>query len=145
MPDPKFTLAIEKIVAKDKRYPCAAYEFLDLALKFTQEKKTQEKAEKPDGKARHVTGQELLKGIREYALEQFASMAIVVFEEWGITSCEDFGEIVFNMVDEGILSKTKEDARKDFAGGFDFYEAFSVPFLPPSARGRRNIPLSGNN
>jgi uncharacterized repeat protein (TIGR04138 family) len=140
MPDPKFTLAIEKIVAKDKRYPCAAYEFIESALKFTQVK-----AEKTDGKTRHVTGQELLEGIREYALEQFASMAIVVFEEWGITSCEDFGEIVFNMVDEGILSKTKEDARKDFAGGFDFYEAFSVPFLPPSARGCRNIPLSGNN
>jgi len=140
MPDPKFTLAIEKIVAKDKHYPCAAYEFLELALKFTQEK-----AKKTDGKIRHVTGQELLEGIREYALEQFASMAIVVFEEWGITSCEDFGEIVFNMVDEGILNKTEEDARKDFAGGFDFYEAFSVPFLPPSARGCRNIPLSGNN
>lgn len=140
MHDPKFTLAIEKIVAKDNRYHRGAYEFLEYALKFTQEKVV-----RTDGKSRHVTGQELLVGIREYALQQFASMAIMVFEEWGVTCCKDFGEIVFNMVEEGILSKTKEDSRKDFVGGFDFYEAFSVPFLPPSARGCRNIPLSGSN
>ncbi|MBO4796591.1 MAG: hypothetical protein J5553_04315 [Verrucomicrobia bacterium] len=58
----------------------------------------------------------------------------MVFAEWGITRCEDFAEIVFNMVEEGMLSKTEQDSKEDFRKGFDFYDAFTKPFLPPSKR-----------
>jgi uncharacterized repeat protein (TIGR04138 family) len=77
-----------------------------------------------------VTGRELLSGIRTYALAQFGPMAMTVLDEWGVTRCEDFGEIVFNMVDAGLLSKTDSDSREDFQGGYSFDEAFRNPFLP---------------
>jgi uncharacterized repeat protein (TIGR04138 family) len=78
----------------------------------------------------HVTGQELLEGIRDLALNQFGPLAKTVFDHWGVKRCEDFGEIVFNMVEVGLLGKTEKDSRADFAGGYDFDEAFVKPFLP---------------
>jgi uncharacterized repeat protein (TIGR04138 family) len=53
-----------------------------------------------------------------------------VLQEWGVRQCEDFGEIVFNMVEGGVLSKTSKDSREDFKGGYDFESTFRVPFLP---------------
>jgi uncharacterized repeat protein (TIGR04138 family) len=80
-----------------------------------------------------VSGHELLEGIRLYALQQFGPMARTVLEDWGIRACEDFGEIVFNMVEHKILSKTDDDSREHFKGGYDFRDAFEKPFIP-SAR-----------
>jgi uncharacterized repeat protein (TIGR04138 family) len=116
------------MVEHDQRYRRDAYLFLRGALDYVR---------KPAGKARkieacHVTGQELLAGIRAYALEVYGPMAKTLLNEWGIHTCEDFGEIVFNMVDHGLLSKTEKDSRDDFKGGYDFDEAFRKPFLPPS-------------
>jgi hypothetical protein len=59
-------------------------------------------------------------------------------EEWGVRRCEDFGEIVFNMIDVGWLAKKKTDTRADFEGGYDFDEAFRTPFLPQSRRVARS-------
>ncbi|MBC8097592.1 MAG: hypothetical protein H7Y43_17455, partial [Akkermansiaceae bacterium] len=59
-------------------------------------------------------------------------MAITVLEEWGIRTCQDFGEIVFNMVEVGLLAKTEKDTRDDFQGGYAFEDAFRKPFLPQS-------------
>ena len=53
-----------------------------------------------------------------------------MFEEWGIHSCADFGEIVFNMVEIGLLAKTENDSREDFKNGYSFEHAFRKPFLP---------------
>ena len=50
--------------------------------------------------------------------------------EWGIHTCQDFGEIVFDMVEIGLLAKTDNDSRTDFAAGYDFFDAFRKPFLP---------------
>jgi uncharacterized repeat protein (TIGR04138 family) len=80
-----------------------------------------------------VSGQELLEGIREFALEQYGPMTFALLEGWGLRRCEDFGEIVFHLVDYGVLGKTEQDRREDFAGGYDFREAFLRPFEP--ARG----------
>ncbi|MGC8743129.1 MAG: Minf_1886 family protein [Verrucomicrobiia bacterium] len=120
---------IEKIVEKDKRYSKDAYYFVREALEFTQQKLGKKSA---IGEERHITGQQLLEGIRDYALSQFGPMTLTVFEEWGIHSCEDFGEIVFNMVDAMLLAKTENDTREDFKNVYDFYEVFQKPFLPPS-------------
>jgi|SRR6266850_840784 len=117
-----FEEAVQQIVAKDSRYQRDAYNFVRDALDRT--KKTVGK------KVVHVTGQQLLTGIREFGLSQFGPMAMTVFEEWGIKSCEDFGEIVFNLVDNGVLAKTESDSRADFADGYAFWEAFRKPFLP---------------
>ena len=118
------TLAL--ILAKDSRYHRDAYLFVKDALDHTQKTVVKESREQ----VRHVTGQELLEGIRGYALVQFGPMAEMVFEEWGVKRCEDFGEIVFNMVEIGLLGKTDEDSREDFQNGYSFHDAFRKPFLP---------------
>jgi len=128
MHEPALEQALDRILALDPRYPRDAYHFVREALEYTQ--RMVSKGQR--GRLRHVTGQELLEGIRHYALEQFGPMALTVFDEWNIRSCRDFGEIVFNMVDAGILAKTEQDSRADFEKGYDFEEAFRKPFLPPS-------------
>ncbi|MBI3850243.1 MAG: hypothetical protein HY298_08140 [Verrucomicrobia bacterium] len=123
---PTFEEVLEKIVAHDPRYHRDAYNFLREALAYTQKKS----GKVTKDKIQHVTGQALLAGIREFALTEFGPMALTVFEEWGVRTCEDFGEIVFNMVESGLLAKTETDSRDDFKGGYDFKEAFHLPFLP---------------
>ena len=125
MHEASFEEGLETILAKDMRYHRDAYLFVREALDFTQKATIRERRE-----GLHVTGQELLAGIRDFALAQFGPMAITLLEEWGITRCEDFGEIVFNMVENGLLAKTKTDSREDFQNGYDFDEAFRKPFLP---------------
>jgi len=129
-----FDEALEKIRAKDQRFHRDAYFFLKEALDHTQ--KTISKDHR--GQIRHVTGQELLSGIRIFALEQFGPMAMAMLEEWGIHTCEDFGEIVFNMIEAGWLAKTDQDSRAHFQGGYDFFEAFREPFLPSARRRARS-------
>jgi uncharacterized repeat protein (TIGR04138 family) len=126
MQEVSFDEALDLIRTKDPRYARDAYQFVREALDHTQ--KTIGKDER--GRVRHVTGQELLAGIREYALSQFGPMTMTVLEEWGIVQCQDFGEIVFNMVEFGILAKTEKDSREDFKTGYDFKEAFRKPYLP---------------
>jgi uncharacterized repeat protein (TIGR04138 family) len=128
MHEVSFEEALARIEAKDARYHRDAYLFVREALDHTQ--KTIGKDAR--GRIRHVTGQELLTGIREYALQQFGPMTKAVFKEWGVHCCPDFGEIVFNMVEVGWLAKTEKDSRADFQGGYDFEEAFRKPFLPQS-------------
>jgi uncharacterized repeat protein (TIGR04138 family) len=127
--------AVEQILAKDTRYHRDAYLFLRDALDHTRKMlEREQKLEKPQRRGtateKHVSGQELLAGIRELAMEMFGPMAMTVFEEWGVHSCRDFGELVFIMVENRLLKKTDKDTRADFENGYDFYEAFRKPFLP---------------
>lgn len=128
MQAPNFDEILERIVTNDPRYQRDGYFFLREALDHTQ--KMVGKAKK--GEIRHVSGQELLEGIRDYALSQFGPMTLTVLAEWGIRSCEDFGEMVFNMVENSLLAKTEKDSRDDFKGGYNFEDAFRKPFLPQS-------------
>ncbi|MBA4149377.1 MAG: hypothetical protein H0X66_14780 [Verrucomicrobia bacterium] len=121
-----FDEVIEKIVAQDARYHRDAYTFLREGLEYTQRVICKK------GEVRHVSGLELLTGLREYALTEFGPMAITVLEEWGIRSSEDFGEMVFNMVEHNLLAKTDSDTRSDFKDGYDFSNVFRKPFLPSS-------------
>ncbi|MCL4787095.1 MAG: hypothetical protein KJ070_09930 [Verrucomicrobia bacterium] len=126
MQEVNFDEALEQILAKDARYHREAYSFVREALDFTQNLIRKQQT----GQIRHVTGQELLDGIRQFALTQFGPMTTTVLEEWGVRCCRDFGEIVFNMVEIGLLAKTEKDSREDFEGGYEFAEAFRKPFLP---------------
>jgi uncharacterized repeat protein (TIGR04138 family) len=128
MHEATFEEGLEQILAKDSRFHRDAYIFLREALDHTQKTIVKENR----GELRHVSGQELLSGIREYALNQFGPMAMTVLEEWGVRHCRDFGEIVFNMVDTGLLARTEKDSREDFQEGYDFEAAFRKPFLPSS-------------
>jgi len=126
MQEINFDETVEIILSRDTRYTREAYGFVREALDFTQKLIVKENR----GQLRHVSGQELLEGIRQFALQQFGPMTVTVFAEWGIRNCRDFGEIVFNMVETGLLAKTDRDSREDFQNGYDFTEAFCKPFWP---------------
>lgn len=121
-----FDEALDLLLAKDSRYARDAYHFLRESLDFTQKLISKENK----GKVRHVTGQELLEGIRQHALQQFGPMTVTVFEEWGIRTGQDFGEMVFNMVENSLLAKTEKDSRADFQVSYDFTDAFQKPYWP---------------
>ena len=131
MHEANFDEGIELILLKDPRYTRDAYVFVRDALDHTKKGMSRREGI-PMTDNEHVTGQELLAGIREYALAQFGPMAITVLEDWGVTRCEDFGEIVFSIVEAGLFSKTDTDSRADFQNAYDFDEAFRKPFLPQS-------------
>lgn len=133
-----FGEVVDAIRRDDPRYARRAYFFLREALDYTVT--TVRKAELKAGKSRgsnHVTGQELVEGIREYALQQFGPLAHHVLTEWGITRCADFGEMVYQLIDHGVFSKTDSDRKEDFAELYDFETAFVKPFLPKHRRRNR--------
>ena len=117
--------AVGAILARDSRYGREAYSFVMAALQHTVEKLEER---------RHVTGQELLSGIRELGRERFGMMAPAVFRAWGIRKTDDFGRVVFNLVEAKVLSKREEDSVEDFRDGFDFGSAFEPEYdLEPPA------------
>jgi uncharacterized repeat protein (TIGR04138 family) len=126
-----FESLLQPLLQRDTRYTREAYHFVREALDHTHRLLIRRGEKVP----RHVSGQELLDGIRDYALEQFGPMTLTVLEEWGIHCCEDFGHIVFNLVEQRILAKTDNDTLEDFKGGYTFEEAFRKPFLPQTQRG----------
>ena len=107
---------LRQVALKDGRYPVEAYRFIFEALGYSLQQ-----AGRSGG---HVTGRELAEGIRGKALAEFGGLARVVFETWGIRRTEDFGEIVFNLVESGLMGKTDTDSKEDFNGVYDFREAF---------------------
>jgi uncharacterized repeat protein (TIGR04138 family) len=107
------------VAQKYGRYKAQAYRFTFDSVKFTADRNYMLTRE-----VRHMTGREVLEGIRDLALDRFGFMAKTVFEEWGVAQTEDFGQIVFHLVKEGILSKTDSDRISDFARGYDFDDAF---------------------
>lgn len=121
-----FSEDLGRILREDPRYNADAYLFVLDALHFTV--RSLGRHEKKKREERHVTGRELLEGIRRYALKEYGPMARAVLEHWGVRRCEDFGEIVFSLVENGLLSKTERDSRKDFRGGYDFGKVFDAPF-----------------
>lgn len=133
MPSKKeFPQVIRDIREEDPRFEEGAYHFVRQALDHTISN-LKKQGEKPN-RRNHVSGQQLLDGIRLFALDQYGPMAKTLLDTWNINQCEDFGEIVFNLVEHGILGKTDDDSREDFSGGYTFEEAFIDPFLPKTRR-----------
>jgi uncharacterized repeat protein (TIGR04138 family) len=120
-----FAEAVDSIVKEDPRYRRDAYFFLRDALTHTI--KLGKRGRDAGG---HVTGQQLLDGIRLYALKQFGPMVVTVFEYWGIHACTDFGEMVYNLIHARVFGKTDADSIEHFKDGYSFQEAFVDPFLP---------------
>ena len=115
----------EKVLSRDSRYEIGAYVFIYEAPAYTQKMLGRDDPSLAPAK-RHVSGRELIEGIRRYAGELFGPLAPTVFRTWGVNRTEDFGELVFNLVESGLLGKTDTDRREDFAGGFDFDTAFET-------------------
>jgi uncharacterized repeat protein (TIGR04138 family) len=127
-----FVEVVEKICESDLRFSTDAYHFVQEGLNHTL------KSLKRGGQHahRHVSGQELLHGLREFALKEYGPMSKAVLNEWGIKTTDDIGQIVFNLVNASVLGKNDTDSPSDFKNVFNFDDAFVKPFIP------RNIALS---
>jgi uncharacterized repeat protein (TIGR04138 family) len=108
-----------RLQERNPRFHGKAYLFLLSALHSVLEE-----LEEP----RHISGRELAQGVRDLALERFGPMARTVLEYWGIHATEDLGEIVFALVDCGILIKQDDDRREDFRDVYDFEETFEQDY-----------------
>ncbi len=149
------TIKLLELLRKDRRYTVEAYQFVRDALAFAQnelEFGQQDLVEpdliqtetdtlsEPDSEnlnlefgashqvERHLTGQQLCQALRIYALEQYGYLAKHVLEQWGLTSTDAIGDIVYNMIDIGLMKKSDQDRREHFDDVFDFQEAFVEQF-----------------
>mgnify|MGYP002711273305 FL=1 len=101
MSDENFTEIVDKIIRNDIRYRAGAYEFVNEAVSYTIRRLQREKKSKRE---RHVSGEELIRGLAEFAEEQFGPLAWNVLEDWGLVSGSAVGDVVFNMIHEGLLT-----------------------------------------
>jgi uncharacterized repeat protein (TIGR04138 family) len=127
-----------ELVQRDPRFAYEAYEFLFQALSHSQKMLGREPPPPVEGQPassadnrHHINGRELLQGIRDLALREFGLMARTVFRQWGIRSTDDFGEMVFNLVEAGLMSKTDQDTRADFHNIYDLDQALAEDYRIP--------------
>lgn len=121
--------AIAGICATERRYAPQAYYFLHEGLL-----KTLAEVEEKEKTVRHISGAELADGLRRHALESFGPLAKTVLNRWGVHATRDFGEMVFALLDAGLIGKTDEDHLDDFNDLYDFDQALLGPFRPRPKR-----------
>ncbi len=127
---------LRQLARESGRYTPEAFQFVFESLEHAVRLAGRGSAE---GAQRHVTGQELLAGMREHAGQIFGPMAAQVWRSWGVREALDWGRIVFLLVEGGLLNRQETDSLDDFREGFDFDEAFVRdyrPSLPTEIRAR---------
>ena len=130
-----------RLLREDQRYKFEAYQFVREGLDFAQEvmkfgadeetenpPPEEKPAKKSKKTAKHVTGQQLCHALKQYAVKQYGLMAKLVLNSWGLKKTDDFGEIVYNLISIGAMSKSKRDRKEDFSAVFDFEQAFVKEF-----------------
>jgi len=124
---------VYEIVRYDPRYSREAYEFIFEALAHTQQMldRVPQTGDREPGPQFHVRGPELLHGACDLARQEFGLLAKTVFHQWGIHRTDDIGEIVFNLIEAELLSKTEHDDRLDFHDVFDIDRALTEDFTIP--------------
>lgn len=110
---------LDRLLKREPKYLAGAYSFVHEALDFRV-------SQLPE--RRHISGPELLEGVRQYAYEKFGPMARTVLNHWGIQAGEDVGRIVFLLIEVGVLSKTEEDTLEDFSGVMRFDDEFEKAY-----------------
>lgn len=108
-----------EILDKDPRYPLAAYASIHKGLDYTMRMK------KVVG---HVDGQELAVGMAGYLRDEYGPFARLLLSGWGIHSTLDFGRLVFNLVESGLMRKQDTDSLEDFDSVYEFDSIFNQPF-----------------
>ncbi|WP_437192350.1 Minf_1886 family protein [Planctomicrobium sp. SH527] len=110
------------------RYHNDAYRFVFEALHHTQQRLKRPVAADLDDDRAHITGPELLFGVRDLALERYGLLAKNVFAYWGVKSTADFGRIVFELIERGEMRKTDRDQLTDFYDVYDFDQALDQDY-----------------
>lgn len=129
--EPTKQKSVQKAVMDFGPYPQEAYEFVQRGLSYTVQKIHAEQTD-PDA-SRHVSGQQLCEGLREFAQKQWGMLARVVLSRWGITRTIDFGRIVFALIEAGQMQKTPDDTLDDFRDVYDFRTALDTGYRIPAA------------
>ena len=137
-----------KLLCEDRRYKLDAYQFVRAGLSYAQdvlelggaadellstelELGQGESADAEEKPLRHVTGQDLCHALKLFAQDQFGLMSKLVLNSWGIVSTSDFGEIVYNLIKIGEMTKSPHDRREDFDDVYDFDQALVKEFAIP--------------
>lgn len=115
-------------------FPEEAFDFVREGLRFTVDTlhghmdPTGDLADSSDApdERRHVSGQQLCMGMKEFAIQRYGMLAGTVLERWGIRKTDDFGAIVYAMIERGDLKASPNDNPEDFKGVFDFAEVFGM-------------------
>ena len=130
--DPK----LAAVVRDDPRYAYEAYEFVFHAIGVTHRVLGKDPPREGEAvtKRHHVSGQELLEGIRQLALAEFGMLAKTVFRIWGVKKTDDWGNIVFNLIEAELMNKTSEDRLDDFHAVYDFDKALEYRITLDEAR-----------
>jgi len=118
---------LEQILEKDSRYPLEAYKFVSTAVNLISKKII---ARRKSARSRHISGLQLLNGMKELLLDRYGCMTIEVLNTWNIHCTDDFGEIVFNLAEVKLLGTSENDSKEDFHDRFNFHNAFVLPFTP---------------
>jgi len=116
----EFWAAVERIREHDARFARDAYAFVMDSLDFTMRRV---------GERRHLSAEELVRGLCANARNRFGLFAYTVVEKWGLRTSDDVGDVVFQLIDAGILSRQESDSREDFDGVLDFREALDAASL----------------
>lgn len=106
---------MDRILLHERRFDERAYLFVLAALEYCQQRMAER---------RHISGRELAHACRDLALERYGVMARPVLEHWGVRTSGDIGDVVFTLVDLGLLLSQPSDTREEFVGAFDFDDAF---------------------
>ncbi|MCG3178993.1 MAG: hypothetical protein BIFFINMI_01323 [Phycisphaerae bacterium] len=117
MPEQK---SIEDILLANGHYPPEAFAFVQRGLAWTVEQLG--RSEKPEGE-RHVSGQELSRGLCNFALHEWGLLARTVLESWNVRRTDDFGKIVFYLIENSLMQKQPEDSIEDFHAVYEFLPA----------------------
>lgn len=104
------------VVAKDGRYDARAYALLMDCIHYLGRED------------KHMSAADILEEFRERALDQFGPMTYTVLTEWGLSCCEDIGEMMFNLTEFNRVRRDEEDTPESFLGGYDFRETFLGPY-----------------
>lgn len=124
------TSATKNLSQPKLQYHPNAYDFVFEALQQSQELFARNVSNEGElEEEAHVSGQELLEGVRVLALKQMGLMTTTVFKQWGIKSTKDFGKIVFEMIEHGKMRKTENDRLEDFIDLYDFEQVFDFDYV----------------
>jgi uncharacterized repeat protein (TIGR04138 family) len=106
---------MDRIRVREPRFDEHAYLFVLASLEYCQQRLPER---------RHITGRELALACRDLALDRFGVMTRLVLEHWGVRSTLDIGDIVFTLVELGLLQSQPTDTRDEFSDVYDFDQAF---------------------
>jgi uncharacterized repeat protein (TIGR04138 family) len=126
MNEPSPQELLQELCRRDTRYPFEAYDFVYQALGYVQHemKSTGKIKEGPH----HVTGQQLSEGCRDFALQEYGMMAGTVLNSWNIKETDDIGELVYNLININLMTRTDTDRKEDFHNVYDMKKAFANGF-----------------